>query len=148
MEIKSRAFNNEENIPTRYTCDGEDINPPLDISDIPEEAETVALIMDDPDAPNGTWVHWVLWNIPIINSGLSIDEGVEPADAVYGTNDFDKLEYGGPCPPFGTHRYFFKVYALDRELDLESGASKEELMMEIEKYMVDWAELVGKYSKK
>ncbi len=148
MEIKSRSFNNEDRIPTRYTCDGEDINPPLDISDIPKEAEIIALIMDDPDAPNGTWVHWLLWNIPVINQGFSIDEGVEPANAVYGTNDFDKLEYGGPCPPFGTHRYFFKVYALDRELDLEEGATKDELMIEIEKYMIDWAQLVGKYSKK
>jgi Raf kinase inhibitor-like YbhB/YbcL family protein len=148
MEIKSRSFNNEDRIPTRYTCDGEDINPPLDITDIPEEAETIALIMDDPDAPTGTWVHWLIWNIPVINQGFSIDEGVEPADAVYGTNDFDKLEYGGPCPPFGTHRYFFKVYALDRELDLEEGSSKEDLMIEIEKYMIDWAQLVGKYSKK
>jgi hypothetical protein len=148
MEIKSRSFNNEDRIPTRYTCDGEDINPPLDITDIPEEAETIALIMDDPDAPTGTWVHWLIWNIPVINQGFSIDEGVEPADAVYGTNDFDKLEYGGPCPPFGTHRYFFKVYALDRELDLEEGSTKEDLMIEIEKYMIDWAQLVGKYSKK
>lgn len=148
MQIKSRSFNNEDRIPTRYTCDGEDINPPLDITDIPEEAETLALITDDPDAPNGTWVHWLIWNIPVINQGFSIDEGVEPADAVYGTNDFDKLEYGGPCPPFGTHRYFFKVYALDRELDLEEGATKEDLMIEIEKYMIDWVQLVGKYSKK
>lgn len=148
MQIKSRSFNNEDRIPTRYTCDGEDINPPLDITDIPEEAETLALIMDDPDAPNGTWVHWLIWNIPVINQGFSIDEGVEPADAVYGTNDFDKLEYGGPCPPFGTHRYFFKVYALDRELDLEEGATKEDLMIEIEKYMIDRAQLIGKYSKK
>jgi hypothetical protein len=148
MEIKSRSFNNEDRIPTRYTCDGEDINPPLDIIHIPEDAETIALIMDDPDAPSGTWVHWLIWNIPVINQGFSIDEGVEPPDAVYGTNDFEKLEYGGPCPPFGTHRYFFKVYALDRELDLEEGATKEDLMIEIEKYMIDWAQLVGKYSKK
>jgi hypothetical protein len=148
MEIKSRSFNNEDRIPTRYTCDGEDINPPLDIIHIPEDAETIALIMDDPDAPNGTWVHWLIWNIPVINQSFSIDEGVEPADAVYGTNDFDKLEYGGPCPPFGTHRYFFKVYALDRVLDLDEGSIKEELMIEIEKHMIDWAQLVGKYSKK
>ena len=148
MKIVSRAFNDGDSIPTRYTCDGDDINPPLEITDIPEDAETVALIMDDPDAPSGTWVHWLFWNVPIINHSYNIDEGVEPDDAVYGTNDFDKLEYGGPCPPFGTHRYFFKAYALDRDLDLEGGATKDELMIEIEKNMIDWAQLVGKYSKK
>lgn len=148
MEIKSRAFNDEERIPTRYTCDAEDINPPLEIANIPKEAETLALIMDDPDAPNGTWVHWLFWDIPVVTTSFSIDEGIEPSEAVFGTNDFDKLEYGGPCPPFGTHRYFFKAYALDREINLDEGSTKEELMVEIEKYMVDSAQLIGKYSKK
>lgn len=146
MEIKSRAFNSNENIPERYTCDGDNINPPLDILDIPSQTESLALVVDDPDAPNGTWVHWLIWNIPVKNH--SIKEGKPPADCVYGTNSFDRLEYGGPCPPSGTHRYFFKVYALSEKLQLPEGATKEELMSAIGKYKIESAELIGLYSRK
>jgi hypothetical protein len=146
VEIKSPAFKDGDNIPPRYTCDGENINPPLEIIDIPQKAKTWALIVDDPDAPNMTWVHWLIWNIPVTNT--SIQEGKPPENGIYGTNDFDKLQYGGPCPPSGTHRYFFKVYALDRRIDLEKGSVKEELLKEIEEHVIDSAQLVGMYTKK
>ena len=146
MEIKSRAFKDGEYIPSRYTCDGENINPPLEIYNIPKEAKTLAIVIDDPDAPSKTWVHWLVWNIPVENH--SIEEGSPPKEAVYGTNDFGKLEYGGPCPPFGTHRYFFKVYALSKELQLPKGANKDELMSAVEEYRVDSAQLIGLYVKK
>jgi hypothetical protein len=145
MEIKSRSFNNNGNIPSRYTCDGENINPPLEIFNIPKNAKSLALVMDDPDAPNGTWVHWIFWNLPVSQS--SIEEGIEPNNCIYGTNSFDKLEYGGPCPPFGSHRYFFKVYALDSELRVQEGATKEEVMNALGEHIIDKAELIGIYSK-
>ena len=104
------------------------------------------MVVDDPDAPNKTWVHWLLWNIPVENH--SIEENTPPKKAVYGTNDFDKLEYGGPCPPYGTHRYYFKVYALDSELMIPQGASKDELMSAIEEHKIDSAQLIGLYSRK
>ncbi|MFA6754500.1 MAG: YbhB/YbcL family Raf kinase inhibitor-like protein [Candidatus Dojkabacteria bacterium] len=145
MEIKSRAFNNMGSIPERYTCDGDNINPPLEILDIPNPTKSLALIVDDPDAPNGTWVHWLMWDIPIENH--SIKEGEPPVDCVYGTNSFARLEYGGPCPPSGTHRYFFKVYALSKTVQLPEGATKEELMSAIGEYKIDSAQLVGLYSR-
>jgi Raf kinase inhibitor-like YbhB/YbcL family protein len=145
MKIKSRAFNNNGNIPKRYTCQGENINPPLEILDIPDRAKTLALIVDDPDAPNKTWVHWLIWNIPVADH--SIEEGEPPQNAMCGINDFEKLEYGGPCPPSGTHRYFFKIYALDDVLRLPEGAIKDELMNAVEQHKIDSAQLVGLYSK-
>lgn len=148
MEIKSRAFNDGDNIPSRYTCDGEDIIPPLEILDIPRGTETLALVVDDPDAPNRTWVHWLLWNIHVEGERFSIEENTPPNHTVYGMNDFDKLEYGGPYPPPGTHRYFFKVYALDRELQIPEGATKDELMSAVEQYKIDSAQLMGVYSRK
>jgi Raf kinase inhibitor-like YbhB/YbcL family protein len=117
LDISSTAFKIGEMIPARYTCDGANINSPLDIKDIPEEAKCLALIADDPDAPIGTWVHWVVWNIPVTHHiKKSKIHGTE------GINDFQKHHYGGPCPPSGTHRYFFKVYALDALLDLPATA--------------------------
>jgi Raf kinase inhibitor-like YbhB/YbcL family protein len=148
MEIKSRSFNNNGKIPERYTCDGEDINPPLEIRDIPQGTQTLALVVDDPDAPNKVWVHWLIWNIPVTTQSYSIEENNSPQNAIYGTNDFDRFKYGGPCPPSDTHRYFFKVYALNDELKLKEGATKEELMNAIEQYKIDSAQLVGLYSKK
>jgi hypothetical protein len=146
MEIKSEAFNNGGTIPTKYTCEGEDINPPLEITNIPKETESLALIVDDPDAPNRTWVHWLFWNLPVDSN--SIEEGIAPSEAVYGKNDFGKLEYGGPCPPSGTHRYYFKAYALDSKLDLKEGSTKEELLSHIKKCKVGESTLMGKYKKK
>ncbi len=145
MQIKSLAFKDGEYIPSKYTCDGEDINPPLEITDIPQNAKTLALILDDPDAPTKTWVHWLIWNIPIDNT--SIQEGKPPKNATYGINDFNKLEYGGPCPPSGTHRYFFKAYALDTEIDLKEGATKEQLLEKMEGHIIEFSQIIGVYSK-
>jgi hypothetical protein len=145
MQIKSLAFKNGEYIPSKYTCDRENINPPLEVIDIPQNAETWALIVDDPDAPRKTWVHWLIWNIPVDNT--NIQEGKSPENATYGTNDFGKLEYGGPCPPSGTHRYFFKAYALDSEIDLKEGATKEQLLEEMEGHVIESTQLIGLYSR-
>jgi hypothetical protein len=146
MEIKSPVFNNNGRIPDRYTCNGEDINPPLEIINIPTSAKTLSIVVDDPDAPNRTWVHWLIWDIKVLGIHFSIEENNPPKNAIYGTNDFDKLDYGGPCPPSGTHRYFFKVYALSDKLNLPKGAIKEELMNAIEQYKISSAQLIGLYS--
>jgi len=144
MKITSPAFNHNENIPSKYTCDGENISPPLEFSDIPENTKTLTLIMDDPDAPVGTFVHWIIWNIP-----ATITEIQEGEDISYqqGLNDFKEICYGGPCPPSGTHRYFFKLYALDTELDLETGATKQDLLEAMEGHITTKAELIGKYNR-
>src|SRR5665647_2027424 len=128
LKVSSIEFQNEEMIPLKYTCDGRNINPPLDIEHIPEEAKCLALIVDDPDAPIGTWVHWVVWNIPVTHHIKENDiQGIE------GINDFQKNHYSGPCPPSGTHRYFFKIYALDVLLRLPATTKK----IEWEKAMSD-----------
>lgn len=145
MKISSSAFLNNQEIPKKYTCDGEDVNPPLIIEEIPKNAKSLVLIVDDPDAPVGTWVHWVVFNInPKIKE---IKENSVPKEAILGRNDFGKLEYGGPCPPAGTHRYFFKVYALDKVLNLGQGATKMELEKEMRDHILDWGELVGLYKR-
>lgn len=145
MKISSSAFLNNQEIPKKYTCDGEDVNPPLIIEEIPKNAKSLVLIVDDPDAPVGTWVHWVVFNInPKIKE---IKENSVPKEAILGRNDFGKLEYGGPCPPAGTHRYFFKVYALDKVLNLGQGATKMDLEKEMKGHILDWGELVGLYKR-
>ena len=145
MNISSPVFENNETMPRKYTCDGSGINPPLKISGIPTTAKSLALIVDDPDAPAGVWVHWLIWNI---DPGTSeIRENSVPSGAVSGLNDFSKKDYGGPCPPSGTHRYFFKLYALDKRLDLKSGASKADLEKTMAGHIVGQAELVGLYSR-
>ncbi len=143
MKLTSPMFADKEQIPWKYTCQGEDINPPLKITGIPENAKTLALIMDDPDAPNGTWDHWVVWNIKPTDT---IEEDDYPG--VFGSNSWGRANYGGPCPPSGTHRYFFKLYALERELELHPGASKRELEEAMAGYIVAKAELMGMYTKK
>lgn len=143
MKISSSAFENNGLIPAKYTCNGEDINPPLFFADIPDGTESLALIAEDPDAPAGTWVHWLLWNIPPETG--EIGENSVPEGALSGVNDFVKNSYGGPCPPSGTHRYFFKLYALDKKLSLPEGARKEELEKAMEGSVLDSAELVGLY---
>lgn len=140
MKLTSSAFEHEGGIPDKYTCRGEDINPQLDIEEIPEGAKSLVLIMDDPDAPRGLWVHWVVWNIPIVSK---IDENSVPEGAVQGLNDFNKYEYGGPCPPSGTHRYFFKVYALDTKLDLDAESRKEDVEKAMQGHILAKAELIG-----
>lgn len=144
MSLKiSSVFENNEKIPEKYTCDGENANPPLHIESIPKEAKTLALIVDDPDAPTGTFVHWVVFNIKIIKD---IREDSIPGKE--GINSFKKISYGGPCPPSGTHRYFFKVYALDSELDLDSSATKADVEKAMKNHVLAKGELIGLYSKK
>ncbi len=143
MRLTSPVFNHEGDIPAVYTCDGKDINPPLEISEIPEGTETLALIMDDPDAPGRTFIHWVAYDI---EPAEAIEENTSPGTG--GLTDFGRKDYGGPCPPSGTHRYFFKVYALDTRLDAAEGLSKEELVEAMDGHILDNAELIGLYSRK
>lgn len=144
MELKSPAFEKGGRIPAKYTCDGDDVSPPLEIGDIPEETETLALVMDDPDAPMGVFDHWVVWNIPADTTELP--EDTQP-DGTPGRNDFGRLDYGGPCPPSGTHTYRLRVYALDRDLDLPRGSAKGELQREMEGHVLDESLLTGDYSR-
>ena len=130
-------------IPTKFTCDGENINPPLRFRDAPKEAKSLVLIMDDPDAPRGTWVHWTMWNIPADTK--KIPEHSLPRGGVEGITSFGKAGYGGPCPHSGTHRYFFKLYALDNVLALSAEAAKSDLEKEVERHVISKAELVGLY---
>jgi Raf kinase inhibitor-like YbhB/YbcL family protein len=143
MKISSPAFAENSKIPKRYTCDGENGSPPLTIADVPEGATSLALIADDPDAPAGTWVHWVVWNI---DAGTrEIKAGVPPAGAVQGVNSFAKNGYGGPCPPSGSHRYFFKLYALDTALNLDSRATKADLEKAMKGHVIAEARIMGRY---
>ncbi len=150
IKITSTAFEEGGMIPRKYTCDGVDVSPPLTWTGIPEGAKTIALISDDPDAPMGTWVHWVLFNLPPTEKGLP--EAVPPNKelkngAKQGRNDFRRIGYGGPCPPGGTHRYFFKVYALDTVLNLPAGATKAELLKAIEGHVLAQGQIMGKYRR-
>lgn len=151
LELKSSAFNNNEFIPVKYTCKGEDISPSLSWSGVPEGTKSFALICDDPDAPMGTWVHWVLYDIPAekrnFSEGVSKQKILEDGSK-QGMTDFRRIGYGGPCPPPGApHRYFFKLYALDEMLNLQSGLTKRELLREIEGHIIEEAELMGKFSR-
>ncbi|MDP3948451.1 MAG: YbhB/YbcL family Raf kinase inhibitor-like protein [bacterium] len=143
MNISSPEFKNSESIPAKFTCQGAGINPQLEISGVPAEAKSLALIMDDPDATVGTFTHWLIWNIDTKISTIKENN----APGVQGTNGRKENAYIGPCPPSGTHRYFFKLYALDAMLDLKAGASKSELESEIAKHELERAELVGTYKK-
>lgn len=145
MKITSSAFINNGVIPKKYTCDGEDVNPPLEFIDVPENTKTLALIVDDPDAPMGTWVHWVLYNIS--PDCRKIEENSVPKGAMEGINDFRKRTYGGPCPPSGTHRYFFKLYALDCVIDLKGTVTKKDLEKAMDGHIIAKAELIGLYSR-
>jgi len=145
MKIESSAFRQNEAIPSKYTCDGENVNPPLKFSRVPEDAKSLVLIVDDPDAPSGTWVHWTVWNIAPRTEGIG--ENDVPQGAVEGLTDFGKPGYGGPCPPSGTHRYFFKVFALDITLDLDSSAKIEELEKAMEGHILAKDELIGLYQR-
>lgn len=144
MKLTSPAFTHNSTIPTKYTCDGEDISPPLLISETPAEAKSLVLIVDDPDAPVGDWVHWTLWNIP--PSTTEIEEARAPA-GIEGTTDFGRTGWGGPCPPSGTHRYFFKLFALDTELTLPESAGKAEILDAINNHILDSTELIGTYAR-
>jgi len=150
MEIISSAFSDGVMIPQKYTCDDNDISPPLEWSLAPDGTKTFALICDDPDAPMGTWVHWVLFNLPGNINELS--ENIPPVEvltngAKQGKNDFGKIGYGGPCPPGGTHRYFFKVYALDVELNVEAGITKSDLLKAMDGHILSEGQLMGRYKR-
>jgi Raf kinase inhibitor-like YbhB/YbcL family protein len=145
MKITSSALQNGGNIPSKFTCDGSDTSPPLQITGVPSEAKSLVLIADDPDAPSGLFTHWLVWNIPPQTN--SISEGSAPK-GVQGTNDFGKSDYKGPCPPPGTHRYSFKIFALDRELDLRGGAKRSQLDAAMKGHVISQGELVGRYGRK
>jgi len=151
MEIKSSAFKEGESIPSKYTCDNIDISPDIEWSKVPNGAKTFALIMDDPDAPSGTYVHWVIYNIP--GNQRELPENIPPKETlengtVQGKNDFGKIGYGGPCPPGGTHRYYFKLYALDTQLEVKPGITKKELLKAIDVHVLEEGELMGRYKRK
>ena len=150
MQVTSTAIKQGQPIPRQYTCDGVNISPPLEWNGTPKSAKTIAIIADDPDAPAGTWVHWVVYNLPAENIGLvenlPLTEELK-AGGFQGKNDFQKVGYGGPCPPSGTHRYFFKVYAVDTELPLKAGATKAEVEKAMQGHIVAQTQLMGTYSR-
>ena len=145
MEIESPVFKNNKLIPSKYTCDGENVNPPLLIGDVPENAKSLVLIVDDPDASRGAFVHWTVWNIdPHIEE---IKENSHPLNAVEGRTDFGRPGYGGPCPPSGTHRYFFKLFALSTTLDIDISTEAADLEREIEDNILAKTQFVGLYRR-
>lgn len=146
MKIKSFAFEDNQFIPHIYSCDGDNISPPLNIIAVPENTKSLALIMDDPDAPNGPFTHWLLWDLP--PHDLEIAENSVPEGAVQGLNSAGKTGYHGPCPPQGIHHYRFKLYALNRDLEVSQNISRQQLEAEIEGITIEKAELVGLYKRK
>jgi Raf kinase inhibitor-like YbhB/YbcL family protein len=144
--VLSPAFANNDNIPVKYTCDASDINPPLVIENVPDGTRSLALIVDDPDAPVGIWVHWIIWNIG--PKTKEIRENSAPANAEEGRNDWRRNRYNGPCPPSGTHRYFFRLYALNSRLSLGRNATKADLEKAMKGRIIAEAELVGLYKRK
>ncbi len=145
MELSSTAFIADGSILAKYTCDGDNVNPPLQISDVPIEAKSLILIVDDPDAPRGDWVHWLIWNMdPKITE---ITENSVPAGAVQGLTDFGSNEWGGPCPPSGTHRYYFKLYALDTLFELPLATTKVQLEAAMQGHILEQTQLLGTYQR-
>ena len=155
MTIESPAFEHNGEVPTVYTCDGRDISPELRWSGVPEDAKSLVLIVDDPDAPDPdapkmTWAHWVLYDIPADATGLPQDVAPDdlPEGTRHGTNNWERTGYGGPCPPIGRHRYFFKLYALDKELGNLGGPTSDELTEAMEDHVLAEAQLIGTYSRR
>lgn len=146
IKISSPAFKHTEHIPAKYTCDGADVSPALVIENVPTTAKSLALIVDDPGAPAGTWVHWLVWNISPATK--EIKENTPPPGAEQGLTDFRKCAYGGPCPPSGTHRYFFKLYALDTSLTLPPNTTRTSLEQAMKGHIVAQDELIGRYKRK
>lgn len=144
MKLTS-VFKHNENIPSEYTCDGQDLAPVLTVYDVSWEAQELVLIVDDPDAPVGTFVHWLVYNLPA--STTKIDTDNLPVEAKQGVTDFGRIGWGGPCPPSGTHRYFFKLYALDKKLYLPEGISKSDLEKAINGHVIEQTELIGLYKR-
>jgi Raf kinase inhibitor-like YbhB/YbcL family protein len=150
LELTSDAFNDGDPIPLKFSCDGDDISPQLAWSGVPEETLSFALIVDDPDAPVGTWVHWVLYNIPAETRSLQSavkSQSDLPSGTQVGENDWGEISYGGPCPPSGTHRYFFKLFALDTILDLENGVTSNALQEVLTGHVIVRTELMGTYAR-
>lgn len=150
IQIASPAFKNGRFIPKTYTCEGDNISPPFVISQVPQDAKSLALIAEDPDAPMGTWIHWVIFNIP--PNSLQLDASIPNTKVLsngtkQGLNDFRKIGYGGPCPPEGTHRYFFKIFALNKVLQLEAGAIKSDLIKAMHGHILSESETMGLFSK-
>jgi len=151
IKVTSTAFEEGGMIPAQYTADGADVSPPLAWSGIPEGTQSLALICDDPDAPMGTWVHWVLYNLPATMTGLpeNVSADAELAGGgLHGVNDFRRYGYGGPAPPSGTHRYYFKLYALDMMLDVQPGLNKDELLKAMEGHILAEGQLMGRYRRR
>ncbi len=154
LKISSPVFSDGEHIPPKYTCEGSNISPPLDLVTSKlsiSDNGSIALICDDPDAPGGTWIHWVIFNLPPEIS--SLPEMVMPREelengALQGSNSWGNIGYSGPCPPSGTHRYYFKVYALDVKLNLSSGVTKEEVLRAMEGHILDEGQLMGTYTRR
>jgi hypothetical protein len=150
ITITSPIFKQGSMIPDKYTCKGNDISPSLTWGAVPDGTKSICLICDDPDAPVGTWVHWVIYSIPPNATGLPegiLPKGILENGAIQGRNDFHKIGYGGPCPPSGTHRYYFNIYALDTKPDLEPGANKNELLNSIKGHILAQGQLVGRCKK-
>lgn len=147
IEVTSTAFNDGSTIPARFTCDGQDISPDLAWKNIPDGTQSLTLIMDDPDAPRGTWVHWVVIDMPADLTGLPEDVGGAAGGGVDGNNSWRRTGYGGPCPPGGTHRYFFKLYALDSFLALDPGVTRYQVEKAMEGHVLAMGQLMGTYSR-
>lgn len=145
MKLESSAFHHNQTIPAVYTCDGDNVSPPLSWSGSPENTQSLALIVDDPDAPGGDFVHWLAWNIP--SSITGIEKAALAVGAIQGTTDFGKPGYGGPCPPSGNHRYQFKLYALDTMLELLTTTGKKDLEKAMDGHVLDQATLIGRYAR-
>jgi len=145
MKISSSAFSEGAAIPPKFTCDGEDTSPPLKIEGVPQAAKSLVLVVDDPDAPTGLFTHWMVWNIDPKTS--SVAAGSAPG-GTQGKNDFGKTGYGGPCPPSGTHRYNFKIFALDQQLSLSAGAGRKQLDAAMKGHVIGQAQLTGRYARK
>ena len=146
MKLTSPAFLNLQPIPPKYGCDGRDISPPLKIEGVPKEARSLALVVEDPDAPAGTWVHWLLWNMDPATTQIA--EGTVPRGAEEGTNSWQRKSYGGPCPPSGTHRYIFRLYALKERLHIPSSSNRSDLERGMQGKILARAELSGRYRRK
>jgi Raf kinase inhibitor-like YbhB/YbcL family protein len=146
ISVTTSAFQASGDIPPKFTCNGANVNPGLKINGVPNEAKSLVLIVDDPDAPRGLFTHWIVWNID--PKATDIGENSAPAGGIQGTNDFGKRSYGGPCPPSGTHRYFFKIFALDTKLDLKAGAHRAELDAAMRGHTLAQGELMARYAHK
>jgi Raf kinase inhibitor-like YbhB/YbcL family protein len=150
MKLFTSAFSEGGMIPPKYTCNGENVSPPLEWSDLPPQTNSLALIVDDPDAPSGLFVHWLIYNLSPEENGLTEAVGIaadQAGGALQGVNGFKKSGYGGPCPPSGTHRYYFHLYALDSKPDLPAGASRNQLDTAMHGHIIAEAQLMGRYQK-